>query len=91
MCGKKRERRSKEQTFWWNEEIEAVSRRKMHRRQRIGIVLSRTRNKKNDARKAVSKTMRENAIMALTDSKIVQIGCLDYQKKQIDGKEAIEG
>ena len=41
-CGMKRERRSKADTWWWNEELkEAVSRRKDAHRQCVRTVLRR--------------------------------------------------
>ena len=39
-CGKKRGRRSKGDTWWWNEEVEAVS-RKMYTRRCVGTVMRR--------------------------------------------------
>ena len=66
MCGKKRGRRSKEDIWWWNEEVkEAVSRRK--EAYKLTCQNSNEGNKrryksmKNKANKAVSKAMRDRA------------------------------
>ena len=72
VLGKKRVRRSKEETWWWNEEVnEAVSKNKD-----AHMVMCwnsteennrRYKSMKNKAKKAVSKAMRRKAEEALTE------------------------
>ena len=81
VCGKKRGRRSKGDTWWWNEEVkEAVSRKKEAHK---AMCQNRTeenkrmyKSMKNKANKAVSKAMRGKAEEAFTDLQNSQIGCL---------------
>ena len=70
-CWKKRGRRSKGDTWCWNEEVkEAVSRKiEAHKAMRQNSTYEkklRHKSTKNKAKKAVSKTMREKAEEALT-------------------------
>ena len=64
MCWKKRGRRSKGDTFWWNEEVkEGVSRKKDVHKAMCQSSTEETERRyesmKNMANKAVSKAMRE--------------------------------
>ena len=71
VCGKKRRRISKGDTWWWNGEVkEAVPRKKDAHKvmcwNSTGVNKRRYESMKNKAKKAVSKAMREKAEEALT-------------------------
>ena len=62
MCGKKRGIRILEATWWWIEDVEAISRKKdAHKAMCGNSTENRNRYKiiKNETKKAVSKAMRE--------------------------------
>ena len=64
VCGKKRGMRGKGDTWWWNERVkEAVSRKKDEHKamcqNNTGEKKGRYESMKNNARKEVSKAMRE--------------------------------
>ena len=71
MCWNKKGRRSKGDTWWWNDEVkEAVSRKEethrvMYQNNTEGNK-RRYDNMKNKAKKTVSKAMREKAEEVLT-------------------------
>ena len=72
VCWKKRGRRNKGDTWWWNEEVkEAVSKKKdTHKaicQNRTGENKWRNKSMKNKANKAVSKAMREKVEEVLTE------------------------
>ena len=71
VCGKKRGRRSKGDTWWWNKEVkEAVSRKKEAHKAMCQNSSEenkrRYKSMKNKAKKAVFKAVREKADEALT-------------------------
>ena len=69
VCGKKRGRRSKGDTWWWNEDMkEAVSRKKdAYKAMCQHNTEENKRRHKSMKNKAVSKAMREKAEEVLTD------------------------
>ena len=72
MCGKKNRRISKGYIWWWNEEVkEAVSRKKDAYKAMYHNITEenkrRHKSMKNKARKAVSKTTKENTEEALIE------------------------
>ena len=72
VCGKKRGRRSKGDTWWWNEVVkEAVSRKKDAHKTMCENSTEENKRRyesmKNKADKAVSIAMREKAEEALTE------------------------
>ena len=72
MCGKKRERRGKRNTWWWNEKVkEAVSWKKdAHKaicQDNTEENKRRYKGMKNKTNKAVSEAMREKAEKTLTE------------------------
>ena len=76
MCEKNRGRRSKGDTWWWNEEVnEAVSRKKeAHKAMSINRTdenKRRHKGMKNKANKPVSKATREKAEEVLTELQYV--------------------
>ena len=90
--GKKRERRSKGDTLWWNEEVkEAASRKKDENKVMCqnSIEENNRRNKimKNKANKSVSKAMREKAEEALIELENFQNWMLRLVKESKKLKE----
>ena len=80
VCGKKRGRESKGDTWWWNEEAkEAVSRKKdAHKancRNSTEENKRRYESMKNKAKTAVFQAMGQKAEEVLTKLKIVKMGC----------------
>ena len=71
VCGKKRGRKSKGDTWWWNEEVkEAVSRRKeAHKAMCQNSTEENKRRCKSMKNKAVSKAIREKAEEELKEFK----------------------
>ena len=71
VCGKKRGKRNKGDTWWWNKEVkEAVSRKKEAHKSKCQNSTennSRYKSMKNKANKAVSKAMREMVEEVLTE------------------------
>ena len=95
-CGKKRGRRSKGDTWWWNEDVmEAVSRKKVAHKamcqNSTGENKRRYKSMKNKANKTVLKSMREKAEDALTDLKNCPDGMLRPVKALKTDSKEVEG
>ena len=65
VCGKKKGRRDRGDTLWWNEEVkEAIARKKVYKelcKDRTEENKARYKTMKNRAKKAVAKAMRKEA------------------------------
>ena len=102
VCGKKRGRRSKGDTWWWTEELkEPVSGiREVHKamcQDSTEENKRRYKSMKNKANKAASKAMREKAEEALTElqncpNRMLRLGkWLKADRKEVEGGRSMRG